>query len=191
MAQPNRKVEVELSAEQREELESLCRRTSAPVSQVRNARVLLLADEDRRLGRRPDWYIREQTGVSLRQICRIRQRFAEEGLHPAVQRKHRAAPPTPPRFDGRQEAHLVQLCCSSPPEGRKRWTLRLLADELCRLQVVASVSPETVRQCLKKIACSPGGRSGSASLKETVLGLWPTWSRCSTSTTNRSMRGTL
>ena len=61
-----------------------------------------------------------------------------------------------PRLDGEQEAHLVALTCSAPPEGRKRWTLRLLADRLVELQVVESVSYETVRQALKQTSSSRG-----------------------------------
>lgn len=186
MARPNRKVEVELSAEQRQRLEELCRKGTVPVAQVRHARVLLLADLDRREGRHPDWYVSEITSVSLRQISRIRGKFVQAGLEPAIQRQPRSTPGTTPKFDGRQEAQLVQLCCSTPPAGRARWTIRLLADEVCRLQIVASVCPETVRQCLKKIVCSPGRPNGSAFRRQTVRDLWPSWSNSSTSTTSRS-----
>lgn len=150
MPQPNRKLEVVLDDSLREELESVVRSGSVSARQSRYARVLLMADLDRREGRRPDWYIAEQVGISERQVCRIRQRFVREGWDAARQRKTRVDAGTPQKMDGHVEATLITLCCSTPPHGRKRWTLQLLADELCRLEVVASVCVESVRQCLKK-----------------------------------------
>jgi len=189
-SQTNEKVEVRLTAAQREKLEALCRKGTVGAAMLRHARILLLADEDRREGRHPDWYIAEQVGLSVRQICRVRQKFAREGLGPAIERKARITPGTKPKFDGRQEAKLVQLCCSKPPAGHSRWTLQLLADELGRLQVVASVCPETVRRCLKKIVSSPGGRSGSASRSAIMHALWPKWRNSSMSTARNSTSGT-
>ena len=88
-------------------------------------------------------------------VARIRQRYVTAGLEAALHRK----PPAREyhrRLDGQQEAHLVALACSPPPEGRKRWTLRLLADRLVELEVVESVSYETVRQTLKQTGSSRG-----------------------------------
>ena len=88
-------------------------------------------------------------------VARIRQRYVVAGLDAAVYRK----PPARSyrrRLDGEQEAHLVALTCSAPPEGHRRWTLRLLADRLVELQVVESVSYETVRQVLKQTGSSRG-----------------------------------
>lgn len=167
MVPSNQKVEVCLDEPTREELQTLVRSETAPARKVRNARVLLMADEDRREGRQPDWYIAEQVGISERQVRRIRQRFAREGVAPTLERKRRATPGTTPKFDGAAEAQLVALCCSDPPEGRSRWTLQLLVDELCRLEVVASVCRETVRQCLKKTVSSPGKPSVFAFRKKT------------------------
>jgi len=76
--------EVPLREDERQELERLVRSDVASARRVRQARVLLMADEDRRNGHRPDWFIAEQVGLSLRQICRIRQQFAREGLEPAL-----------------------------------------------------------------------------------------------------------
>lgn len=185
MPQTNRKVEVVLDDDVRKALEALVRSGSEPAAKVRKARVLLLADEDRREGRRPDWYISELVGISERQICRIRQQFAREGLDSILIRKKRSDAGIPTKLDGEAEAQLVALCCSEPPVGHQRWTLQLLVDELCRLKVVVSVCPETVRTCLKKIASSRGKRSVSASRRKTVLALWPTWKKSSTSTAKR------
>lgn len=190
MAHSNVKLEVELDNDQRAELEALVRKGTASARQVRQARVLLLADEDRREGHRPDWYIAERVGISERQICRIRQQFVREGLSPTLSRKRRSDAGVPKTLDGRAEAQLVTLCCSSPPDGRQRWTLQLLVDELCRLRVVASVCRETVRQTLKKIASNRGKRSDFASRKRIAPVSWPTWSVSSTSIRSRTTKRT-
>lgn len=189
MPRSNQKVEVCLSDAIREELETVARSQSSPVSKVRRARVLLMADEDRREGHRPDWYIAEKVGISLRQVCRIRQQFVRDGLAPTITRRQRSDKGTAKTIDGAAEARLVTLCCSTPPEGRERWTLKLLVDELCRLEVVASVCPETVRRCLKKIASSRGRQNASVSRKETAPVSWPTWKKSSTSIRTTTMSG--
>lgn len=178
------KVRVHLSAEQRSELSVVARSQTVSAAKARKARVLLLADEDHPDGQRPDTYIAAAVGLSEKQVKTIRQKFVREGVS-ALERKKRTTPSTPPKFDGRTEAQLVTLCCSTPPDGRQRWTLQLLVDELCRLQIVASVCRETVRRCLKKTGCNPGGISGSASRKRTARGSSPRWSKSSTSTANR------
>jgi len=80
----------------------------------------------------------------------IRKRFVLEGLDSALERKKRAKPPTERILDGAKEARLIALACSEPPEGRSRWTLRLLADELIALEIVESISYRTVQRTLKK-----------------------------------------
>jgi hypothetical protein len=96
----------------------------------------------------------------------------------------------PGKLDGVAEAHLVTLCCSPPPEGRDRWTLQLLCDELGRLKVVESVCRETVRKRLKKTRCSLGGPNGSVSPRKTGPGLSPVWKRSWTNTKSPMTRGT-
>jgi transposase len=134
-----------------------------------------MADEDRREGRNPDWYISQCVGVSERHVCRIRQRFVREGLASTIERKTRSDAGVPDKMDGKVEAQLVTLCCSEPPAGQQRWTLQLLVDELSRLKVVASVCRETVRKTLKKIALrdyatcgTPGGGGKGDESKPTV-----------------------
>ena len=183
MVRSNVKHEVELDDNQRTELEAVVRDGTAPARRVRQARVLLLADEDRREGHRPDWYIAECVDVSIRQICRIRQQFVREGLNPTLNRKRRSDAGVPEKMDGNVEAQLITLCCSTPPAGQQRWTLQLLVDELSRQQVVVSVCRETVRKTLKKIASSRGKRNASAFRKPTAPVSWHAWSGSSTSTT--------
>jgi transposase len=170
MPSQNDKLRVLLTAKVRWELERLCRQGCAPAAKVRKARILLLADENRAEGSLPDHEIAKRVGLCERQVVRIRQKFVREGGTPALERKRRSRPGTTPKFDGRAEARLVALCCSKPPEGRTRWTMRLLADELGRLQIVTSVCPETVRKCLKKTGLSLGSRSDFASPRRIARG---------------------
>lgn len=182
------KQEVHLTAEQREEFLRVARAPGSTLLQARRARVLLLADADHPEGRRPDRQIGEAVGLTEKQVKRVRWKFVAEGPGATLARKRRSDAGASRAIDGAAEARLVALCCSDPPEGRARWTLRLLVDELCRLRVVAEVCPETVRRCLKKTASSPGCRGGSASPSGTGPGSSPTWSGCSTSTPSRSTR---
>ena len=185
------KVRVRLEPAVRKDLEALCRQSIVPAGKVRRARILLLADEAHQDGRRPDWQIMEIVGCGERTVRRVRHQFVQEGLQPTLERKPRSTPGTTPKFDGESEAKLIALCCSEPPEGRQRWTMQLLADELCRLKVVTSVSAETVRQCLKKIVSSRGKHDDSVFPNGTVPASWPTWRRSSMSTgriTTRSIR---
>lgn len=175
------KVRVHLTPEVRQELEAIRRSQKSAAAKSRRVRVLLLADEDHTDGQRPDTYIAEVVGLSEKQVKTIRHKFVRDGLA-TIERKKRSTPATKPKLDGGAEAQLVTLCCSTPPDGRQRWTLQLLADELCRLNVVTSVCCETVRQCLKKTGCSLGGRSDSASPRKTARGSSPTWRNSSTST---------
>jgi len=185
----NAKHKVHLTSEQRKALKAICRRQSVAAAKVRRARILLMCDEDHPEGRRPDWQIAEAVGLSERQVVRIRQQFVREG-DPVLERKPRSDAGVSKTFDGQAEARLVTLSCSVPPEGRDHWTLQLLCDELGRLEVVASVCRETVRQCLKKTGCSLGGPNGSASPKPTGRGSSHGWKRSSTSTSKRMTSGT-
>jgi len=171
MPRQNEKLRVYLKPKVRRELESLCRQGCVSAAKVRKARILLYADENRSDGALRDHEIAERVGLCERQVVRIRQQFVREGGGaPKLGRKPRSRPGTTPKFDGRAEAQLVALCCSKPPEGRSRWTIRLLADELGRLQIVTYVCPETVRRCLKKTGLSPGNHGDSAFRSKTGRG---------------------
>jgi len=146
---------VTLAQEERERLRQMLSAGKEGVRKLTRARVLLKADEGW-----TDKAIHEALDVGLSTIERTRRRFVEEGLEAALNRR-----PSTRRYehklDGNAEAHLIALACSSPPAGRKKWSLRLLADTLVTLEQVDldSVSHETVRQALKKTSSSPGGRS--------------------------------
>jgi hypothetical protein len=123
----NRKYVVRLDPEQRERLTALTRTGSAPARKVTHARVLLLADIGHPDGHRTDACIADALGVHVNAAANVRKRFAPDGEAPALDRKPRATPPVPPKIDGRVEAHLVAVCCSTAPDGRARCTLELLA----------------------------------------------------------------
>ena len=143
------KYRVTLAEEERGELQQLVSIGKAAARKLTHARILLLADATSGRGHSDD-QIADALKTSLRTIARVRQRFVIEGIEAAVNRS-----PQPPRPDQIKiksdiEQRLVQLACSDPPQGRCRWTLQLLADELVVLGLVESISTETVRQALKK-----------------------------------------
>jgi hypothetical protein len=185
---------VELTEQERRELQSIVRRQSVGAATQRRARILLLADSSHPDGRRTDETIAELVGLSARQVVRIRQKFVRERGAESVQElcERRPRPPAPERrrLDGEAEAQLVALACSTPPAGRDCWTLRLLCDELVRLEVVESVCAETVRVALKKTNCNLGGRNATASRKPTGRGSSRRWKPSSTFTRKTMARGT-
>jgi transposase len=147
-----KKYRVTLTEEERKSLEQLISRGKGAARKLLHARILLKADETVGWS---DEKISEALDVSLSTIGRVRERFVEEGVIAALERK---APKRvyQRRLDGVQEAHLVALVCSPPPEDQGRWTLKLLAEKMVELDYVESVSKETVRQTLKKMNLSPG-----------------------------------
>ena len=147
-----KKYRVTLTEEERKSLEQVISRGKGAARKLLHARILLKADETVGWS---DERISEALEVSLSTIGRVRERFVEEGVEAALERK---APNRvyQRRLDGVQEAHLVALVCSPPPEDRGRWTLKLLADKMVELEYVEYVSKETVRQTLKKMNLSPG-----------------------------------
>ena len=183
----NAKYRVRLTKQQRAASEAICRRQSVAAAKVRRARILLMTDESHPDGRKPDWQIAEAVGLCERQVVRIRQQFVREG-DPTLDRQPRCDAGISRTLDAKAEATLVSLCCSDPPEGRDRWTLQLLCDELGRLEVVESVCRETVRKCLKKTGSSLGGSSDSAFPKQTGRDSSRGWKNSSTSINSRTMQ---
>lgn len=178
----NRKYAVELKDEQRRRLEYMTRNGTASAKQILHARILLMSDQHHLEGRWKDAQIAASLGIHLNTIGRVRKRFVLQGEEPALHRKLRATPPTPPKLDGEDEAHLVAICCSKPPAGRARWTLRLLASELVNRKIVVSICAETVRQALKKTIFNPGARNAGAFRNETPRASSRRWRKCLIST---------
>lgn len=146
---------VTLSAEERVELERMTRVGKAAATKLAHARILLLANETQEGQGRSDGQIIAALGVSKNTVCRVRERFVEQGLESALVRKP-AARTYLRKLDGRGEAHLIALACSEAPAGRSGWTLRLLADQMVVMGHVDALSYETVRQVLKKTRSSRG-----------------------------------
>ncbi len=143
------KYRVLLTPEDRQQLQELTSRGRAAARTLTHARILLKADEAEG---GPAWTnaaIRAALDVSEPLICRVRQRYLTGGLDAALHRKEQVRRKAR-KMDGVQEAHLIALVCSEPPEGRDRWSLRLLADRFVELGHVEAISHETVRQVLKR-----------------------------------------
>ena len=150
------KYKVKLTESERSRLHEVSRRGKPSVRTVKRTLALLKADEGLR--------DREIAGVLLvnaATVARVRKRFVEEGLEAAINDKPR--PGRERKLDGKQEAHLVAIACSSPPEGHVNWTLHLLADKVVEMEFAGSISLETVRQILKKTNSSHGRRRNGAS----------------------------
>ncbi len=143
------KYKVTLTKEEREELESIIHKGKHTSQRFRNAYVLLNCDEGAYSDKVTNTEISKILKVGMRTIDRIKKRFIEEGFDAVLERK----PSTREyerKADGDFEARLIALSCSEPPEGFSRWSLRLLADKVVELQIVDSISYETVRSVLKK-----------------------------------------
>ncbi len=146
---PKKRYLVTLTAEERQQLHALVTKGKAAAYKRRHAQVLLKADQSEHGPSWTDAEIARALDVHASTIERLRQRFVEEGLDPCLQRQEQWRRKAR-KLDGAAEARLTALACSDPPEGRQRWTLRLLADELVALEVVDTICPETVRRTLKK-----------------------------------------
>lgn len=145
----NKKYRIKLSEEERQELQTL-RASKAAVSKRQRAQILLCADESHSDGGMRDTDIARAIGVSVPTVERTRCALAEHGLQVAVHGwpAHRQEPRG--KLDGWAEAHLVVASCSAPPSGASRWTLKLLGEHLVQLQLVESISEQTVGRALKK-----------------------------------------
>ena len=140
---------VRLKEEEREELTSYLRRGRSSARSQARARILLFADECR-----DDGEIAEALKVSKSTVNRIRKRYCDGGLDLALHEKARSGAPL--KIDARIEAQLTLLACSEPPDGRSKWTVRLLADKLVEMEVVDSISHMSVQRLLKKMKSNLG-----------------------------------
>lgn len=140
---------VTLMDEERRGLEQLIRRGKAAARKLTHARILLKADSGSGGPCWDDATIAETLEVGIATVERVRKQFVEAGLEAALTRR-KPQREYQRKLDGDGEAHLIALACGEAPEGRARWTLRLLADRMVALEYVDTVSHETVRQTLKK-----------------------------------------
>ncbi len=147
---------VTLTADERQLLRDLIAAGKGAARKLTHARILLKADASDDGLHWPDWRIADALEVHVSMVQRVRRRFVELGFEAALERKKRETPPRPAKLDGRAEARLIALACSPPPEDRATWSMQLLADKLVELEVVDSISDETVRRVLKKTRSSRG-----------------------------------
>jgi len=153
MSAMNKKYLVKLTDEERQGLQTLVSQGKAAARKITRAWILLKADVGADTGW-SDEQIHTTFKVGLATIYRVRQTFVEIGLEAVLARRPKSRH-RPRKLDGEQEAHLIALACSKPPPGRRRWTLRLLADKLVELGHTDRICPETVRQTLKKNELKP------------------------------------
>lgn len=140
---------VKLSADERESLLALVSKGKGSARKLTHARILLEADENS--GEiKTDGEISNGLYVSTKTVQRVRRDCVEEGILRALERKTHVRY-KPRKLQGEEEARLIALCCSAPPEGRCRWTLKMLGDHLVRLEMVKSISPQTILNTLKKM----------------------------------------
>lgn len=144
----NKKYVVRLSDEERGICQDVIKALKGSSQKVRRAQVLLKADADSFAW--PDHKIAEAFGCRVQTIEGLRKRLVTDGFGTALDGKKRREPPAPPKLDGAGEAKLIAMRLGKPPAGYGRWTLQLLADQLVALEVVDSISHETVRATLKK-----------------------------------------
>jgi transposase len=155
---PAKQYRVNLTQDERDHLLDITRRGKSSARKVKRSLILCKADEGL-----TDQQVAEALTVGPSTVSRVRQRFVEGGLERAL--NDRPRPGQRRKLDGKQEAHLVAVACSSTPEGHSRWTLRLLADQVVKLEFTDSICRETVRQILKKTNSSRGRRKNGAYLR--------------------------
>jgi transposase len=143
---------VSLEKEERKELTELVKKENKKVAAKKrtHAHILLLADSGEEGPGWTDEAVAQACQVTVRTVENVRKRLVLEGFESALNRKRQVRPSRQRTLDGEKEAQVVKLCCEKAPPGRSRWTLNLLAERLVELEIVESISRETVRRCLKK-----------------------------------------
>jgi len=161
---------VTLTAQERQELEAMTKTAKTNAKRFLYARALLLCDAGTE---GPAWTVAhtaEAMGVTPRTIEHLKKRFVEDGVAAALElRRQPEKPPRDVTFDGAFEARLISMACSEAPEGRRRWTLRLLAEKATELSLTPSVSHMTVQRILKKTNLSlTSGSTGKSHRRRTL-----------------------
>jgi len=151
----NTKYVVRLTEEERTELEALVKTGKVAARKRQRAHILLKADADTQGSGATDQQIAEALDVGTATVHRVRKSYVEQGFGEALGRTP-VGPRRARKLDGAQEAHLVAVACGPAPEGRARWTVRLLADKAVELEIVDSISKDTIHRMLKKTTSSLG-----------------------------------
>ncbi len=146
---PKKKYIVSLTSWERNSLEQLTKKGKTAAYKMNHARILLKADINQEGGGWTDSRIAESLNIGHATIERVRQRFVEQGLESALNRREQKKR-RPKIIDGEKEAYLIAIACSETPGGKCNWTLQMLADKMVELKYVEQVSTETIRKSLKK-----------------------------------------
>jgi len=146
---PKKKYVIELDTKERSKLTKIIKTGSSPAKVITRANILLVSDAS---SGKPLTVAEtaERFNTTPTTVQNVRTAFAEFGLEGTLYRKKRKTPPVQPKVDGNLEAHIISICCSEPPKGYERWTLRLIADKCVELGYVDSISHMTVKRTLKK-----------------------------------------
>lgn len=144
----NKKYIVRLKADERREMENLIKKGKTQAYRIKHANILLAIDADG--PNWPDHRAAKAYKCHENTVRNVRQRFVEQGLETALERKQQQASSRKQIIDGEKEARLISIACSTPPKGHAKWTVQMLADELVALKVVDSISSQTVWRTLKK-----------------------------------------
>ncbi len=164
-----KKYGVRLSGEDRQQLETLIRKGKGPARRLLKARILLKADVSEAGEGWSDSRIIAALDTSASMVYRVRKQLVEEGFEAVLSRKQRKAPAVSRIFDGEKEAKLIAVACSKPPNGRTRWTLRLLENKVVELGIVERASDSTIGRTLKKTVSSRiAGNAGSSRRRPTA-----------------------
>ena len=158
-----KKYVVKLDEAERNRLQTLVSKGKSSAKQLLKARILLKANVSEHGGGWSDGRIVEALDTNMSMVTRVRQQFVEEGFEAVLSRKQRETPARTPIFDGEKAARLTALACSTPPEGRARWTLRLLEDKVVELGIVEAASDSTIGRVLKKTRFSLTARNNGSS----------------------------
>lgn len=145
----NKKYIVRLTAEEKSQLKDLVKKGKTQAYRIKHANILMAIDADG-----TNWTDHQAAKAyrcNQNTVRNVRQRFVEQGFDAALNLKKRETPPRQPILDGEKEARLLALACGKPPQGRAKWTLKLLAQEMVALEIVEAISDQTVRRQLKKM----------------------------------------
>jgi len=153
---------VKLTEAERTHLQALLNKGKSPAKRLLKARILLKADASELGESWSDNQIVEALDTNESMVWRVRRQFVEEGLEAVLSRKQRESPAIMPIFDGEKEARLTALACSTPPDGRARWTLRLLENKVVELGIVERASDNTIGRVLKKTRCNLTAKSNGS-----------------------------
>lgn len=160
---PVKKYHIKLDANERKQLAKLSRKSNAAAVKVQRAKAMLAMDCSEGSPALSDSKAEKASGLSVRSLQRLRERVCEVGPLGALLRKPRLTPPVEPKITGEVEAMMIKIACSEVPTDASRWTMKMIAGRLIELEVVESISSESVRTTLKKTTLNRGSRSVGAS----------------------------